>query len=149
MYTSDRVEIFYNLNRIALHTRNYRPFHYTTVKDHLPSSHQFLAEWNPSKFIEWGNSIDKIVGEFITLLIDRKKHPEQAYKSCIGVLALKKKVGKKRLINACKRAINYNIYDYHTIKLILDKKLDIYTDDNDEDQVLPQHKNIRGENYYK
>ncbi|MCK5788874.1 MAG: IS21 family transposase [Chlamydiia bacterium] len=149
MYTSDRVEIFYNLNRIALHTRNYRPFHYTTVKEHLPSTHQFLVEWNPSKFIDWGNSIDEIVGEFITKLIARKKHPEQAYKSCIGVLTLEKKVGKKRLINACKRAINYNTYDYHTIKLILDKKLDIYTDDNDEDQILPQHKNIRGENYYK
>ena len=52
---------------------------------------------------------------FIVHILERKQHPEQAYKSCMGVLSLAKKVGEDRLINACKRAIEYNLYNYKTV----------------------------------
>jgi len=149
MYTSERVEIFHKYNRIAIHQRNYKPYNYTTIKEHMASTHQFLTEWTPQRFIDWATSIDENVGLFISNLLEIKQHPEQAYKSCMGVLSQAKNVGNERLINACKRALDYKIYNYKIIKKILEKGLDLYADDNDEEQKLPEHYNIRGENYYK
>ncbi len=149
MYTSNNVEIYYKYNRIALHKRNYKPFNYTTVKEHLASTHQFVTEWTPQRFINWGDSIDESVKLFITKLLEIKQHPEQAYKSCMGVLSFSKKVGNERLINACKRALDYKIYNYRIIQKILDKGLDMMSDETDETIQLPIHHNIRGKNYYK
>lgn len=151
MYTSDTVEIFYKYNRIASHKRDLRPFNYTTEKDHLASEHQFVSDWNPQRFINWAESIDKDVKVFITRLLEIKPHPEQAYKSCMGVLSFAKKVGNQRLINACKRALEYGVYNYKIIQNILEKGLDnLYEETTDESQLkLPGHENIRGDRYYK
>jgi transposase len=148
MYTTNKVEIYYKYNRIALHKRDMNPYNYTTIKEHMVSTHQFITEWTPQRFINWAASIDENVRVFITNLLDKKQHPEQAYKSCMGVLSFVKKVGNERLANACKRALDYNIYNYKIIQKILENGLDTFTDDEDNNQALPKHHNIRGKNYY-
>ena len=149
MYTESSVEVYYKYNRIALHKRSLKPFNYTTLKEHLASTHQFITEWTPQRFINWGASIDENVKEFITRLLEKKQHPEQSYKSCMGVLSYAKKVGNERLINACKRALDYNIYNYKIIQRILENGLDMISNEQDETHRLPDHHNIRGGNYYK
>jgi transposase len=150
VFTNNRVEIFYKYNRIALHPRDFKAFSYTTVKEHMASSHQFVSDWTPQRFINWGTSIDESVGQFIVNLLERKQHPEQAYKSCIGILSSEKKVGKERLINACKRAIDYDTYNYKIIQTILTKGLDLLSKEAvDEELKLPEHQNIRGNTYYQ
>jgi len=67
----------------------------------------------------------------------------------MGVLSFAKKVGEERLINACKRALEYNIYNYKIIQNILEKGLDRIVEDEYGEQDLPEHHNIRGKNYYK
>ena len=67
----------------------------------------------------------------------------------MGVLSYAKKVGNERLINACKRALDYNIYNYKIIQRILENGLDMIANEQDETHQLPDHHNIRGENYYK
>jgi transposase len=149
MYTEDSVEVYHKYNRIALHKRNLKPFNYTTQKKHLASTHQFITEWTPQRFINWGASIDPDVKEFITRLLEKKQHPEQSYKSCMGVLAYAKKVGSERLINACRRALDYQIYNYKIIQKILENGLDLLPGEPDAPDQLPDHHNIRGENYYQ
>jgi len=149
LYTAERVEIYHKYNRIAFHKRNYRPHSYTTTPEHLPSTHQFLSDWNPQKFINWANNIDPAVAKFITFLLEQKHHPEQSYKSCLGVLTMEKKVGKERLVNACKRALDFGVYNYKAIDNILKRNLDLYTGDEQQDVILPNHNNIRGEDYYQ
>ena len=149
LYTKSIVEIYYKYNRIATHSRNYKPYIYTTNPEHLASTHQFVADWSAPRFINWANSIDTAVGEYIIKIFESRSHPEQAYKSCLGILSFEKKVGKERLINACKRALNYQIYNYKTIQNILENNLDMLSQDQDEDLDLPNHDNIRGKNYYK
>ena len=149
MYTSANVEIYYKYNRIALHQRNYKAYNYTTIKEHLASTHQFITDWTPQRFINWGASIDEIVKLFITNLLEKKQHPEQAYKSCMGVLSFSKKVGNERLIKACKRALEYEIYNYKIIQKILENGLDMLPGEEDNQRDLPKHHNIRGKNYYK
>lgn len=148
MYSSSQVEIYYNYVLIATHKRDRRPYGYTTNPDHLASTHRYLTEWNPDRFIKWAESIDKTVKTFITGLMDSKAHPEQAYKACQGVLGFERKVGRERLINACRRAIEYENYSYHAIKTILENKYDMLTYAEITTEI-PVHENIRGENYYQ
>ena len=149
LYSSTQVEIFYKYNRIATHKRIKSKYHYTTVKDHMATAHRFMTEWTPQRFINWGANIDDAVKEFIIQVLEKKQHPEQAYKSCMGVLSMERKVGRERLTNACKRALEYGLCNYMIIKKILDKSLDKIQDEPLLDEALPKHNNIRGENYYQ
>lgn len=148
MYTSDKVEIYHKYIRIAIHKRNMQPYTYTTIKEHLATTHQFITEWTPQRFINWAGAIDEDVKIYITNLLERKQHPEQAYKSCMGVLSYAKKVGHERLTRACRRAIDFNTYNYKIIQSILENGLDKLIEEN-TDKNLPDHNNIRGENYYE
>jgi transposase len=151
MYTRKSVEVYYNYQRIALHVRLKSPYQYTTDKDHLASTHRFVSDWTPERFITWAEAIHEDVKHYILKVLDRKQHPEQAYKSCVGILGFAKKVGNDRLTKACQRALGYGIHNYKTIQNILEKGLD--SDDekqNGQDELnMPEHENIRGENYYQ
>jgi transposase len=148
LYSNSRVEIFYKYNRIAIHKRSRVGFNYTTIKEHMASTHQFITDWNPQKFIDWGGSIDPYVKQLIINILEKKQHPEQAYKSCMGILSLDKKVGRERLINACKRALEYNIHNYKIVINILERGLDHISSDQFPEEPLPKHDNIRGKKYY-
>jgi len=149
LYSSKTVEIYHRYNRIAIHPRLKSPYNYTTTKEHLASTHQFMTEWTPQRFIDWGASIDDHVKQLIIHILEKKQHPEQAYKSCMGILSLAKKVGKQRLSNACTRALEYGVYNYKIVLNILEKGLDKMEQDTNENQDLPKHNNIRGKEYYK
>jgi transposase len=148
LYTSSQVEIFYKYERIAIHNRQYRKYHYTTNNEHLASAHRYLSDWTPEKFIEEATAIHEDVASYIIAVIEHKQHPEQAYKSCSGILNLKRKAGNERLTNACRRAHSFGVYNYPIIVQILEKKLDQISDDKEE-LPMPEHHNIRGEDYYQ
>lgn len=149
LYTKFNVEIYYKFNRIATHPRNHTPYLYTTNPEHLASSHQFVSEWSATRFVDWANSIDVCVGEYIVQIIESRNHPEQAFKTCLGVLSLEKKVGKERLTNACKRALDFQSYSFKIIQNILENNLDRAESEEDLDLNLPEHTNIRGKNYFQ
>lgn len=150
MYSRHSVELFYNYERIALHKRIKSPYNYTTDKDHMASSHRFVSEWTPESFLSWAEKIHEDVKLYILKILNRKQHPEQAYKSCVGILSFAKKVGNERLIKACQRALGYGIYNYKTIQSILEKGIDKYTEAEENEQLqMPLHDNIRGKNYYQ
>lgn len=149
LYTKSTVEIYFKNNRIAIHPRNKAFYCYSTITEHLASSHKFATEWTAERFMNWARNINPTVAEFIGKIFEHRNHPEQAYKSCMGILSLEKKVGQQRLIDACTRALDYGTYSYKAIAHILEKNLDKIQSDNSQDVQLPEHKNIRGKNYYK
>ena len=150
LYTSSRVEVYYRYERIATHNRHFRKYHYTTSNEHLASSHRYLSEWTPEKFLEQAKAIHEDVATYLTSVIENKQHPEQAYKSCSGILSLVRKVGAQRLINACRRAQSYGVYNYPILVQILEKNLDQQNEDEQHQSlVMPQHHNIRGADYYE
>jgi transposase len=150
LFTSTRVDIYYHYERIASHGRHHRKYHYSTVIEHLASAHRYLSDWTPEKFIEQGKQIHEEVGEYLALIIETKQHPEQAYKSCAGVLSMARKVGHERLANACRRARSYGVFNYPIVVQILEKNLD-HLDEHEQQELLamPQHNNIRGSDYYE
>lgn len=149
VYTFTQVEIYAKAERVALHRRSVQPYRYTTVKDHMPSSHNFVSDWNPEKFLSWADGIGTPTRSVIEKILASKSHPEQAYKSCVGILGFARKVGNERLNNACKRAIYYQSYSYQGVKSILDKGLDKQKVTEEKQYVLPLHDNIRGKDYYQ
>lgn len=149
VYSASLVSVYYNKERIAFHKRDTKPFGYTTVKDHLPSTHQFVADWNPDKFLSWAARIDPKVKEYISMILKHKTYPEQAYRSCVGILSQEKKVGRQRLIAAIDRAISYGAYNYKIIDRILKGGLDRLKEEDDQQSSLPFHQNIRGAEDYR
>jgi transposase len=150
LYSRSSVEIFYNYERIALHERTKSAYRYTTEKEHMASTHRFVSEWTPERFTSWAAGIHEDVRLYVLKVLDRKQHPEQAYKSCMGILGFAKKVGNDRLIKACQRALGYGAYNYKTIQKILERELDLRDAPDETDQLqMPFHDNIRGENYYQ
>ena len=149
LYSRHSVEVYYNYERIAVHRRIKSAWQYSTDKAHLASTHRFVSEWTPERFTTWAESIHEDVKLYILKVLDRKQHPEQAYKSCMGILGFGKKVGHERLIKACQRALGYGAYNYKTIQKILEKELDLKDAPDETDQLkMPFHDNIRGEEYY-
>jgi transposase len=151
-YNSKTVEIYYQMKHVASHNRDTKKGARTMVSAHLPANIQFVNELNLDKLISWATSIGKSTQEMITYIIDTRSHPDQARKSCMGILQMSKKVGRDRLENACQRALYYASYGYRVIKGILEKKLDmepLQMDLDLERYHIGNHENIRGSSYYK
>lgn len=150
MYSSSNVEVFYHYERIAMHRRMKSPYNYTTDREHMATTHRFVTDWTPERFLEWATSIHDDVRLYILKVLERKQHPEQAYRSCVGILGFAKKAGNERLTNACRRALGFGIYSYKTIQMILEKNMDQYPESLFADELpMPSHDNIRGEDYYQ
>jgi transposase len=147
-YTSKQVEVYYNYRCIASHKRLKSPYNYTTDTEHLASTHKFISQWNPAYFLKWAANISPDVELLIQNILEKKPHPEQAYRSCIGILSLNKKVGRERLGKACARAISYGLYNYKTVVNILERGLDNLDLEQEIEHDQPKHNNIRGKKYY-
>lgn len=150
-WSPKRVWIYSKYECIASHDRTKSPYNYTTIEEHLASTHKFIAQWNPEYFRTWAKKIHPNVELLICNILEKKKHPEQAYRSCVGVLSLAKKVGDKRLSDACTRALEYGICNYKIVQNILERKLDSSPEAEEETQEnqTPSHDNIRGKQYYR
>jgi transposase len=147
-YSRTRVELYDQYQLVASHERIRSPHNYTTTPDHMPSTHRYITEWSPSFFIDKAKEIDPIVEHYIAQVLAKKIYPEQAYRSCQGILSFAGKVGKERLIKACQRSAEIGYYNYKTIEDILKRHLE----NNDDDKLsvqMPVHENIRGGGYYQ
>ena len=149
LYTESVVEVYHNNIRLAFYKRDRRKNGYTTTPEHMPPKHRYMDDWNPEKITDWASR----KGEDVKILVERvlilKQHPEQSYKTCLGILSLAKKYGDIRLNNACRRALYYDSCSCRMIKNILENGLEDMREEQDLfNHTLPQHENIRGHNYY-
>lgn len=143
------VEIYCKNERIALHVRNHRRYGYTTLPEHMPPEHRYRDDWSADRFITWADSIGAEVRTLIEAVLASRQHPEQAYKSCLGIRSLARDYGQARLANACRMALRYDSCSYKTLANILKNNLECTTDETgDCDTALPGHENIRGRDYY-
>ena len=147
-YSRTEVNLYDQYELVATHKRIRSKGNYSTEPSHMAPQHLYVTEWSPTYFIEKAKAIDPVVEFYIRQVIDKKRHPEQAYKSCQGILSFAKRVGNIRLIKACKRATEIGYYSYKTIEDIITKNLDRY-DEDPEPTPMPTHDNIRGGNYYQ
>ena len=147
--TQSIIEVFYNNRRVASHPRVKSPGRHTTVSEHMPTAHQKYLEWSPERITRWTQKIGPHTSQLVQVLLDSRQHPQQAYRSCLGLLRLGSRYGEERLEAACRRALPAGIHSYKGVKNILDAKLD-QVELNEPSAVVPDtHENIRGQAYYR
>jgi hypothetical protein len=117
----------------------------------MPEAHRKHVEWTPSRIMQWAEKTGEHTRQVVQHIIESKKHPQQAYRSCLGILRLEKAYPKQRIENAAKRALKYRTCSYQSMKSILATGLDRQPDFFDEQKhgISPLHENIRGRGYYQ
>lgn len=149
--TSRTVEIFQESRRVALHPRSHQRGGVTTDPAHRPKSHQRHLEWSPGRLIHWAEqTVGEHCGRVIRDILESKPHPEQGYRSCLGLMRLGRAYGKERLERACQRALALETCSYRSVQSILKTHLDRQSM---PDATLPAvaitHPNVRGAQYYQ
>ena len=114
----------------------------------MPPAHQQVGDWSPERFLRWAGEIGPHTAQLIAAVLDGRRHPQQAYRSCLGILGLGKRYPNARLEAACRRALPAGIRSYKGIHNILKNKLDQLELELPPATPLPTHTNIRGQNYY-
>lgn len=149
IYTAENIEIYLQNIRIAFHKRDKRANRYTTNPEHLPHKHRFILDWKPEKFIDKAEAVGIDTSNLVKEILRRKKHPEQAYKICSGILALVSKYDAGQIEKACHICLMYNNFSYKGVRDILKNGMEnLLTDQNTVSKKLPAHSNIRGSEYY-
>ncbi len=149
-YTKTTVEVFLRGQRIAAHARSERHGHHTTIAAHMPPNHRAATtEWNPQRLLNWAADIGPHTAAVIEHLLAGRRHPQQAYRACLGVLRMGKDFGHARLEAACRRAIDLKAPNYRFIASTLRNGLDGKADITASQTELPvAHANVRGPSYY-
>ncbi len=148
--TATTVEVLHRGKRVAAHRRSHGPGRFTTEPGHRPKSHQRHLEWTPSRLIRWGTTIGSHTGQLVEHILESKPHPEQGYRTCLGLLGLTRRYGPERVEAACARALRSRATTYRSVKSILEHELDRLP--FEEEQItlsLPaDHAHVRGSTYY-
>jgi transposase len=145
--TTDTVEIFQGGRRVFTHPRSLLRRGFTTQLEHMPSHHKEFAQWTPERLERWALEVGPATSEFVGNLLRTRVHPEQAFRSCMGVISLAKAHGHERVEAASKRALAFKAYSYSNLKTILQKGLDSQSsEESPQSPIL--HANVRGGKYY-
>ena len=147
-FTVRTVEIFLGGERIAVHMRGSSNGRHTTIPEHMPSSHRRYGEWTPAKIREEAARIGPMLSMLVEKIIEGRPHPEQGYRSCLGIIGLEKRFGTERLEAAALRALEIEARNYPSVKSILEKGLDKVPVPKSPDRAPIDHANIRGSRYY-
>ncbi|HEX8078035.1 MAG TPA: IS21 family transposase [Chthoniobacterales bacterium] len=148
-FTSTTVEIFHAGKRVTSHLRSFASWRHTTIREHMPKSHQAHLEWTPSRLIHWGESVGAATAQVIRTVLESKPHPEMGYRACLGIMRLAKTYTPARLEAASQRALQLQACSYQSLKSMLKRSLDRQTILAAEaDRSGPEHENVRGPDYY-
>lgn len=153
-FTSTTVEALFKNRRVASHARSYRRGGYTTLKEHMPKAHQQYLEWTPSRIIRWAAQTGPHTEKLVTQILESKPHPQQGFRSCLGIIRLGKQYSPERLEAACAYALSIQGYFYKSVQSILKTGLDQKPTllPKKDESILPlplPHPHIRGKEYYQ
>jgi transposase len=147
--TATVVELFLGGRRMASHVRSDEKGKHTTLPEHMPKSHQALAEWTPVRLVEWAKKTGPATATLIEEIMSRRVHPQQGFRACLGILHLNRKYEPERIEAACARALRVRACTYKSVVAILRNNLDRQQPGEETpQQALPTHGNIRGSEYY-
>jgi len=148
--TSRTVEIFAKGERIAVHLRSSGNGKHTTLAEHMPSSHRRYADWTVGRIRRDAALVGPATAALCDLILEHRPHPEQGFRSCLGILRLARPFGAGRLEAAAAHAIEIGALTYGSVRSILDHKLDRHAaHQRPADGASILHPNIRGSRYYQ
>ncbi len=147
---SSSVEFFHRGQRVAAHPRSFQRFGYTTDPSHMPDAHRRYLEWTPERIVNWATKTGPATAELVQKVMAERPHPEQGFRSCIGIIRLGQSYGGDRLEAACARALAIHSHTYTSVSSILKRGLDQKTLTTQVPvRSHPHHEFVRGANYYQ
>jgi len=149
--TVSTVEVFCRGRRVASHLRSRHRGGHTTLPEHMPESHRRHLEWTPSRIVRWAESTGPKTALLVDGIMTQWPHPEQGFRSCLGVMRLGQRYGDDRLEAACARALAIRSYSYRSVESILRKGLDRkpLLEPVSEANTDRRHEYLRGPDYYQ
>jgi transposase len=145
--TERMVEIFSKGKSVAVHPRNFRPGRFTTLREHMPANHQFIEQVNPEQLVAWATALGPHTAALVSATLQSRPYPQQAYRSCLGMLSLAKKYPHPLMEPACQAMLEAKTLSYTALKEELEWRLKRSA--SPEADPLPAHDNIRGHAYYQ
>ncbi len=146
--TQQTVEVFHDGQRVAAHVRGAPDRRHTTLRDHMPSSHRRYADWTPEKIRCEAAAIGPGAEALVEAILRERSHPEQGFRSCLGILRLARSHERERLEAACQRALEIGARSYTSVNSILKNHLDRRPPDPATEGPAISHPNIRGSGYF-
>ena len=146
--TDRTIEVFHVGQRVASHVRTSSNGKHSTLRDHMPAHHQFRDDWTPERIKARAARVGPNVAIFVEVAMRSRKHPEQGYRTCLGVIRLADKFGRDRLDAACSRALEINARSYSSLLSILKNGLESRPRTRATDEPAITHPNIRGADYF-
>lgn len=145
--TATTLEVFHRSKRVAVHVRG-QGRGQTTLNEHMPSSHRRYKGWTVERIQRDALAVGPATAGLIDAILTSRPHPEQGFRSAVGILRLAKSYGEERLEAACERALAIGARSFTSVQSILKAKLDrAYIAAPSEPAVL-HHANIRGPRSY-
>jgi transposase len=149
-FTASTIEVFLHGRRVAVHARAGGRGRFVTDVAHMPQAHRAHAEWTPSRLIAWAEQTGAATGRLVAGILERRPHPEQGYRACLGLMRLGRLHGTDRLEAACQRAEQLRSYRYGTVEHILRHQQDrLPLEAPPVARPLVMHDNLRGATYYE
>ena len=147
--TAGCIELCHKSKRVASHVRSTQKGRHTTIAEHMPKAHKNYVEWTPQRLIGWAAQTGPQTAAMVDAILAARCHPQQGFRSAMGLIRLGKIYGSERLEAACTLALAGQAIAYKSVKSILDTELDKQPQQAEMTQVKPiKHGNIRGGNYY-
>lgn len=147
--TARIVECFAKGQRVSSHRRSRVKGQHTTVSEHMPKAHQRYLDWTPERLVRWAEQTGPATAQVVAHILAARAHPQQGFRSCLGIMRLGKTYSPARLEAACQRALALEAYAYRSIASILKHRLDQHPLPPERvSPPLPKHPNIRGPEYY-
>jgi transposase len=143
--TTRTIELFHRGQRIAAHQRRHGGRRHGTDPDHMPSAHRRYAEWTPDRFRRWGASIGPNTEGLVIAILANRPHPEQGFRTCLGILRLFKDIAPERAEIVAARAVAIGALTYKSISAIIANGTDRKTPPDD---AVIDHPNLRGPGYF-
>jgi transposase len=118
-----------------------------TVPIRMPSAHRRYAEWTPARFQRWARSIGPNTEGLVVAVLANRPHPEQGFRTCLGMLRLFRGIDAARAEAVAARAIAIGALTYKSVASILENNLD-RTPQATESSTVIAHPNLRGPGYF-
>ncbi len=122
--TQRTIEVFHRGKRVAAHARRYGGPRHGTQAEHMPSAHRRYAEWTPERLQRDARGIGPATEALIIAVMARRPHPEQGFRTCLGILRLFRGLEASRVEAASNRAVEIGALSYASVASILKHRLD-------------------------
>jgi transposase len=137
------LEVFHKSQQVAIHPLSPVPGRFSTSADHMPSHHRFVLNADSDFFLREAAKVGPQTAAYMTAVLRSRPFPQQAFRTCLGILDLARKYLPAHLEAACQHLLPAHLLTYKDLK----SELEHLTKDIPP-QPLPAHEHVRGDTYY-